>query len=175
MLVESIRWKVEPFEVEKIKLKSESDSDVTIGPYGELKEVPAIKDGEYYYQSYHPPSSRTRLLAPIKANGNISIKEALMEMKEDKNLEFISPAVSDHVHFQSISEEGERLNIKLTHGEWKDEQEVLTTVDSILMTARQFGFEEVVFNGVQFQPFPAYDLSEPIKVPEQINSIIINK
>ncbi|MGI8315399.1 hypothetical protein [Halobacillus mangrovi] len=175
MLSESIRWKVEPYGVETIKLETSSGKAVQLGPYGKMDELNPINNGEYYYQTYKVPDSSTEFLVPIKLDEGRTISEALIEMKQEKNLKFVSSPVPAHVKFSSISEREGELIVEISHEEWSNEKEVTTVIEAILMTAKQFGYESVQFDGIKPEGFLGYDLDEPIEVPERINLIIISE
>ncbi|ARI77214.1 hypothetical protein [Halobacillus mangrovi] len=175
MLTESIRWKVEAYSVETIKLESTSGGAVHIGPYGEINELTPINNGEYYYQLYKTPDSPTEFLVPLKLDEGRTILEALMEMKKEKHLNYVSPPVPAHVKFSSVSEREGQLLVEVSHGKWSNEREVTTMIEAILMTAKQFGYENVQLDGIKLAGFSAYNLEEPIGVPERMNTITISE
>ncbi|MYL48425.1 hypothetical protein GLV98_02975 [Halobacillus litoralis] len=171
-IIESIRWDLEKFQLEKISLQTESGNPVGLGSYGEMSEVPVIQEGEYIFQLYQYEGSSERFLAPISVDGSPTFQDALSLMKEKGRGLYVSPAIPEHVQFTSTTEEDALVNVNLQHEAWASEQQLLTMIEAILVTAGHFGFEKVKFNGMNVREFSTYDLEEPIEVPERINPIV---
>ncbi|WP_406944058.1 hypothetical protein ACJA3J_11535 [Halobacillus sp. SY10] len=171
-IVESIRWDLENFQLEEIFVQTESGNPVNLGSYGEMSEVPVIQQREYIFQLYQYEGSSERLLAPISVDGSPTFQDALSLMKEKGRGLFVSPAVPEHVQFTSTTVDEGIVNINLQHESWASEQQLLTMVEAILVTAGQFGFEKVKFTGINVREFSTYDLEEPIDVPDRINPVV---
>ncbi|MBX0356179.1 hypothetical protein [Halobacillus sp. Nhm2S1] len=170
-IVESIRWDLENFNLDEIIVQTESGNPVSLGSYGEISEVPVIQQGEYIFQLYQYEDSPERLLAPISVDGSPTFQDALSMMKERGRGLYVSPAVPEHVQFNTVTADEGVVSINLQHESWAGEQQLLTMVEAILATAGQFGFEKVKFNGVNVSKFSTYDLEEPIDVPQGINPV----
>ncbi|MGP4060125.1 hypothetical protein [Halobacillus sp. H74] len=170
-IVDSIRWELEAYEVTTIEVQSESGAPVSLGNYGEVEELPVINEGEYYYKVYQYEDAAERFLVPIPAAQTISFKDALAKMKEKGDGLYVTPAVPDHVKFSSINENEGLVTIQIEHQAWASEQQLLTMVEAVLATAKQFGYEEVSFEGINVRRFSSYDLDNPIPVPSAVNPI----
>ncbi|MBN9653116.1 hypothetical protein J0K78_02470 [Halobacillus sp. GSS1] len=171
-IIESIRWDLENFQLQEISVQTESGGPVNLGSYGEISEIPVIQQGEYIFQLYQYEDSSERFLAPISVEGSPTFREALSLMQEKGKGLYISPAVPEHVQFTSTTIDQGIMNIQVQHESWASEQQLLTMVEAILVTAGQFGFERVKFNGMNVSEFSTYDLEEPIDVPGRINPVM---
>ncbi|MEC3884704.1 hypothetical protein VKA52_13305 [Halobacillus sp. HZG1] len=171
-IIESIRWDLENFQLQEISVQTDSGDPVNLGSYGEISEVPVIQQGEYIFQLYQYEASSERFLAPISVEDSLTFREALSLMKEKGKGLYVSPAVPEHVQFTSTTIDQGIMNIQVEHESWASEQQLLTMVEAILVTAGQFGFERVKFNGMNVSEFSTYDLKEPIDVPEIMNPVM---
>lgn len=168
-IVQSLRWRMEFSQIDSIKVQTENGDAVSLGNYGDVDQLPAIQQGRYYYQLYE--NKGYNYLVPVSINGDSSIESALQLMKIDRNSTI--SAIPAHVNFESVKQDVERLLIQINHGEWSNSQQRLTAIESVLMTARQFGYEEVLFTGMEMETDTnsVYDFSTPIQVPEIVNPI----
>ncbi|SFK01434.1 hypothetical protein SAMN04487936_106147 [Halobacillus dabanensis] len=173
-IIESIRWDLAHLETDTIMIQTESGAPVPLGNYGEMTEIPAIKNGEYVFKLYQYEGSDEQLLAPVAVEASPSFLEALHLMKESGQALYVKPAIPSHVQFTEVSTEEGLVTINVDHQAWASEQQLLTMVEAILATAEQFGFHAVQFEGINVREFSPYNLDEPIAVPEKINPMIIN-
>lgn len=173
-IIESIRWDLAYLDTDNIRIQTESGAPVSLGNYGEVTEIPAIKDGEYVFKMYQYEGAAERLLAPVAVEGSPSFLEALEIMKESDQALHVSPVIPSHVQFSEISTEEGFVTINVDHQAWASEQQLLTMIEAILASAEQFGYQTVQFEGINVREFSPYNLDEPIAVPEKINPIKLN-
>lgn len=170
-IIESVRWELHDRSIKTIDIRTSSGEAVPLGNYGEMKEIPVIKNEEYIFKIYQYEESEVSFLVPIAVDGDPSFRQAL-EMMQDKGEEmYVTPAIPSHVQFPSVSESDEGVIVEVEHSAWASEQQLLTMIEAVLATAGQFGYDEVHFEGINVRTFSAYDLNGPIRVPSKINPI----
>lgn len=174
VIIESIRWDLAYLETDTIMIQTESGDPVSLGNYGEMTEVPAIKDGEYVFKLYQHEGSDEQLLAPVAVEASPPFLEALNRMKDSGQALYVKPAIPSHVQFSEVSTEEGLVTINVEHQAWASEQQLLTMIEAILATAEQFGYHTVQFEGINVREFSPYNLDKPIAVPEKINPVTIN-
>ncbi|MGP4070278.1 hypothetical protein [Halobacillus sp. B29] len=175
IISESIRWKLYPYEVKNIKLQTESGSPVVLGNLGKIETLPVVEQNRYYYQIYSDQGSERQFLVPIKAERELSIQEALNRMKEKHTSNNVDSAVPNHVTFSSVAVEGSVLTMTVEHESWASDQQLMMMIDAVLATAKNFGFNEVIFDNINHEINSFYNLNEPIPVPTFINPIDMNE
>ncbi|MBA2173834.1 hypothetical protein H0266_02870 [Halobacillus locisalis] len=162
----SIQWRAAAYDADSIRLRTKEGEPVNLGNFGEIEEISPIAEGRYIYHIFTSTTGE-RFLVPVAFNG--SFEEAVENMKEDRPA--TKAPVPDHVSFSSIERMGNAVQINLTHNEWKDPQERITAVEAILMTAKQYGFEHVLFTGISPREDSIYNYQQQIEVPNSINPL----
>ncbi|RYG73635.1 hypothetical protein EU245_05920 [Lentibacillus lipolyticus] len=155
-----------PYQVEKVVFTEK----ITIGKIGTVKELP-LRHRKMVYKSYQSDEGNRSFLIEVPMNEQADFTAAITEMKKDEKGFHVSGTVPEAADL-SVTVEGEELRISfdteepVPHG-----QELVTMIDAILMTAKNFGYEQVFFpNAGQEQAGP-YDLTKPINVPRGANPI----
>lgn len=165
-IVRAIQWRAWAYGVDEINVSTTEGNSVNLGNRGEINQLSTIEAERFLYQVF--TSTRgVRFLVPVSFKG--SITEALSEMKVDRVS--TSPAVPEHLTFEEVEDQDKRLLVRVNHEPWHDPQERVTAVEAILLTAKQYGFEEVKLEGINPTRDSEYDYSKPIQVPEMINPI----
>ncbi|MCP8616733.1 hypothetical protein [Salirhabdus salicampi] len=110
-------------------------------------------------------------LIPLEGPNNGDIDQALEMMREDEDLPYVYEAIPNGIEFDSVEENEDVLTIQLKN-HVNEEEKMVTMIDAVLMTAKSFGFEKVLFDSdINGQSFGPYDLSKEITVPHGINFI----
>ncbi|RWZ60229.1 hypothetical protein EQV77_02755 [Halobacillus fulvus] len=165
-LVESIQWRLYYEGVDQIRLQTESGAPVSLGNYGELEELPVIDEGIYIYRLYESPSTQSRYMIPVQTSAT-SFEEAIQQLQENQD-STIAPVPAN----LSVSATGNNntVQIKIDGEEWDSDQSKLTAIEAILLTAKQFGYSEVEFEGVEgLERY--FDLDRPVSVPDYVNPV----
>ncbi|MCA0982984.1 hypothetical protein LCL89_02865 [Halobacillus yeomjeoni] len=170
MLVETIRWKLQPENLTQISIRTKNGSKVDLGNYGMLDQLKPIDNKKYAYVIYQFSQDKRRFLAPVELKIG-SIEQALNEMKVDRSEKYLSSSVPAHVTFTQITSDGDTLVLDFEHEQWKNDQQLLTMVEAILMTAKIHGYSQVSFEPLENR-IGFYDLSGLVEVPNAANPIM---
>ena len=150
-----------PLGIEKAVFKNGAD----LGSIGFIKEMVLYQD-EALYKLYN-----NEFLIPVPTSKELSIEEAIVEMSQNKPEFNVSRTIPDDVQLE-VQSSGSLLELTFADEQvLLDNQDILTMVEAILMTAKSFGFEEVQFQNSPLQQVSEYNLSKPISVPSAANPV----
>lgn len=171
MFLQSVTETVRYLGFKKIEFTVEGKPGVELGNYGLIKELNITEANEKYYLVYkHETKS---FLIPIKASTN-SIEEAINEMYTGKDIEELEPPLLGEISIDDIesSDESGLLTINFTNETTLPQtEEAVLMVEAILLTAKEFGFEQVQFNFTGIPTLGDYNFLSPIDVPAAPNPI----
>ncbi|MFC7320732.1 hypothetical protein [Halobacillus campisalis] len=167
--IESIRWTLAPYKVNSIRIKNESGEGIPFHPGGEIDSIDPIKEGEYAFQLYN--GSSRNFLIPFASEANGGFENVLSEMKKIQPTEQTHPAIFKGLRFLSVEEMGKTIALEFDIEGSADREELNTSVEAILVTARQFGFDSVKFEHEKLLMLGSYDISSELDVPEYMNPV----
>ncbi|WP_079530160.1 GerMN domain-containing protein [Halobacillus hunanensis] len=170
-IVNSIKWSVEPYNVEEISIQTEDGSQVSLGSYGKLSSLSVIEEGSFIFKVFKPSSSDTSFFVPVSIKNESTISTALKELKKDEKDPKVDSPLPPEVTVQSAHEEGNELIVELNHPESVDKQKMLTAIESILMTAQHFGYDRVEFENTSIGKLGPYELSKTVETPKGLNPV----
>ncbi|MFC7060489.1 hypothetical protein [Halobacillus seohaensis] len=166
-IMESLRWSVEPYQVEEIQVETEGGEPVSFGNYGEVSTIDPIEENRYVYQLYM--SNDREYLVPIDLGEKLSFEEALEEMKNFEESESVQPAIPQEMDIEVKEIESEIVVLQMSvNGSIKD-RKLTSSLEAILASAKQFGYESIQFENVN--GLEDLNFSEPVPVPESVNPI----
>ncbi|WP_077326748.1 hypothetical protein [Virgibacillus siamensis] len=144
---------------------------ISLGPIGTVKELKVSQERKAAYKLYKPGHSGRSFLVPVTLDKGNGIKSAINKMKQNRKKFNIYSTIPDVVE---VSVQGNNRVLEVTFsGDLKQNQENLTMIEAILMTAGSYGFEQVQFQNTGIQLLGVYNLSEPINVPTGANPVKI--
>lgn len=156
-----------PYQIDKVVFEEEID----LGSIGNISELDLQKSEKEMYKVFQANQEQRKFLVPIHVEEDVTIEEALEDMRSGQESFHIYPAISEDVHF-SITTSDQELILNLDKDlVFEDEQEATVMIEAILMTAKSFGYESVTFNNTSIDQVGPYQLSKSIEVPEAINPI----
>ncbi len=156
-----------PYQIEKVIFGEELD----LGSIGVVSELPLQDQEKVNYKIFQADQQYRKFLVPAKVEDNVTIEEAIQDMKKGQASFNIYPTIPEDVQF-SFTTVGEELIITLDHDQvFANEQKATIMIEAILMTAKSFGYELVTFNETSVDQVGPYRLSEPLTIPEAINPI----
>ncbi|UOQ93617.1 hypothetical protein MUO14_00985 [Halobacillus shinanisalinarum] len=170
-IVDSIKWAVEPYNIDNISLQTEDGAPVSLGSYGEVTSLSSIKEGSFIFKVLKPSSKDTSFFVPISITKGLSISDALKELKKDEENPEVNAPIPSEVKIQSSREEGDKLVVELNDPKHVEKQEMLTGVESILITARHFGYNQVIFENTSVGKLGPYELNGSIETPKGLNPV----
>lgn len=116
-----------------------------------------------------------RFLIPIPQEDQTPIDDALNEMKYNRKTYNIYATIPDNIDFSIDSSESKLIiNFKVVAG-LGDNQETITMIEAILMTAKSYDYEAVDFENLPTDQIGSYNVSTPLKVPEAINPVYLQE
>ncbi|WP_163526261.1 GerMN domain-containing protein [Halobacillus ihumii] len=170
-IVNSIKWSVEPYNVENISIQTEDGSPVSLGSYGKVSSLSVIEEGSFIFKVFKPSSSDSSFFVPISIKNESTISTALKELKKDEKDPEVDSPLPPEVTIQSAHEEGNELIVELNNPKSVDKQQMLTAIESILMTAQHFGYDRVEFENTSIGKLGPYELSKTVETPKALNPV----
>ncbi|MCA0970307.1 hypothetical protein LCM20_06880 [Halobacillus litoralis] len=165
-IVRSIQWRAEANSAIRINVSTEEGGPVNLGNRGEVTQLSTIESSSYVYHLF-TSTTGVQFLVPVPFEG--TIEEALESLKRDQSN--TSAPVPPHLVFEQIDTTDDILNLTVSHDSWRVDQNRMTAVEAILMTAKQYGFEEVQFQGITPSEDAEFDYTKPIPVPGNVNPL----
>ncbi len=167
IFIMSLKEMFNPLEVTSIKLKKDGEPGVNLGNNAGLEEIDIY--GESLYKLYTPQNG-PKLFISIPNSQGLTVEEALNELKVDEPTFTIEGTIPKEVEIIDVKPDGELLEVNFNVANTIDgEQQMLTMIESILMTSKQFGFTQIKFNNLPDSEVGKYDLTKPISVPYSVN------
>lgn len=120
-----------------------------------------------FYKVYQYQNSEKKWLIPVYNSDVETIEQALEEMKKDEEAYHIHKTIPSDTKINTSSIDG-ILEVRVESSELLIPTDQTIFLESILATAKEFGFNAVRFY-VNFDNATDYNLSEPIEVPDYIN------
>lgn len=158
-----------PYQINKAVFSQQ----VKLGPTGKVKEL-SLKSSRVIYKRYQLSEDKRNFLVQIPVDGQRDIKTALTEMRKAEESYNVYQSIPDYIDF-SVETDDEQLKLNFTDKNMVlNNQETITMIEAILMTAKSYGYQEVLFTNYANENIGPYNLSEPIKVPDGVNPIRVD-
>lgn len=155
-----------PYQINKVVFSQQ----VNLGQIGNVKELPLITT-RAIYKRYQMSVKKREFLVKIPVDKQTNIEEALIEMQKDEKKFNVYQSIPNNIEF-SIDPEGKLLHLSFVDKDAvSNNRSSIMMIESILMTAKSFGYQEVSFENAPYEAIGPYNLTEPIKVPQGVNPI----
>lgn len=155
-----------PIGIEKVIFDSVPDKEIVLGPFGDIDELNLNKDKS----SYKLYNDSYFISIP---HDELSIEDAILNLKEDQSEFNVHHTIPDEINFNVVSENN-KLSLEYSGpSELHDLQAIVTMIESILTTAKSYGYEYVNFKNMPLEQVGNYLLTDEIKVPIAVNPINI--
>ncbi|WP_262417742.1 sugar dehydratase [Bacillus sp. YC2] len=168
MLKETLTWS--PYE--RIKVTNiQNGAGLEFGKsYGISTEIPVPKKKNRAYFSYHDDLGQEYLIPSEQTYD--SVKKAIDGMKTDRGSHTAGVIDADSIASVSESENHQRLRIQFSgkHAA-EDSLKGILMIEGLLLTAKEFGFSEVLFAHTRAKKIGEYDVTKPVPVPVAPNPI----
>ncbi|USK32373.1 hypothetical protein LIT25_17435 [Bacillus sp. F19] len=163
---ESFRWQ----GVEEAEYYKNGEKGIELGAYGFQEGMKLDKFKRKAYFLYQESIEAPKLLAPsLLPFENLS--EALSAMKDNGTLG-LKPVIEKTVVIKEIEEKNHNVTIEFTDESTIDDNETDTLMlEAILMTAKEFGYENVKFEGINVDRVGEMDVTEAVPVPFSPNPV----
>jgi hypothetical protein len=167
---DSIAFTLEGSGYEKMTLQKEDGTVPLFSHIGEISEIPKAGSSNKGYYKYSLPNGDTYLVPGEEEHKNIS--DALEGMKMSSN-SLYEPLIPEKLNLEASSENN---LLTISFGEMLKLNEEIDPLfaDALLLTAKEFGYEEVLFKNIEGTAWNGFDFSEPIPVPVSPNKKIMN-
>lgn len=151
--------------VNKIWLKTNGQPGIEFGNTGVLDELYISANRNRAYFLYYPDGSDIPLMAPIN-NEHTDIQSALEAMKTDQSELGLKASLGSSFSFKEVDVKDDKLVITFDdHTKIADDLPTLYSFEAILLTAKEFGLQSVVFMNSPISQLGPFDLTQEIKVP----------
>ncbi|MDR0138555.1 hypothetical protein RFW18_12440 [Metabacillus idriensis] len=167
---ESFRWQ----GIEEAEYFKNGEKGIELGAYGfqEGMKLSTLKRKAYFL--YQESIEAPKLLAPSLLPFN-KLSEALSAMKGNGTLG-LKPVIEKTVVIKDIEETKDDVTIEFTAESTIDNNETDTLMlEAILMTAKEFGYESVKFEGLNVDRVGEMDLTDAVPVPFSPNPVELNE
>ncbi|GAA0599661.1 hypothetical protein GCM10009001_14970 [Virgibacillus siamensis] len=154
-----------PLQIRKVVFTSK----VNLGPIGNVNEVKINELHHSAYKVFNSAQSDHRFLIPVNTGDQTEITAAFDEMKQTEQELQLQPTIPENIQF-SIRQKGDLLQLTFTDN-IPENQESMTMIEAILMTAKSFGYKQVEFKNTGIRDIGFYHLMDPIRVPAGANPI----
>lgn len=163
-----------PYGIDQVIFDHPSKELVSLGDIGEVSELVLTQPTQANYKMYDDEASDQDLLVPIQQDA-ISFTDAIEDLKQGDEDYSIQSTIPDFVDVSVVCEEDQCTIDFNETGEGLTDQEMIIAIESILMTAKSYGYSHIQFNGLPYKSIGGYDLTEAIEVPIGVNPVHINE
>ncbi|ALC81448.1 MULTISPECIES: hypothetical protein [Bacillus] len=166
LLKETMKWS--PYDRVQIKGNASVAGDLL----GGMEEIEKIQEKNAYLK--YETDSGERYLMPTEQSFN-TVEEAFDSMKIAFGAEQIKPLMPDGLSIESVQSEGHELIVNFSDTkEQIQPADELAMLEGIMLTAKEFGYQQVLFTNLSKTRIGSYDVTKPIDVPAAPNPIKIN-
>ncbi|WP_277673663.1 hypothetical protein [Piscibacillus halophilus] len=152
---------------ESVELQDQEGESLDLPHAGSIEEY-TFKEQKALYKLYQSNTGDS-YWGKKYLEQNTTIIDALNELKNEEEFGPIEPPIPGDINFEII-EQGELLEVILeSELELGNNLSTQRMIESILLTAKTFGFREVQFLNIEMDSVGPYDLTNPIEVPKYIN------
>ncbi|MDL4840765.1 hypothetical protein [Aquibacillus rhizosphaerae] len=168
MFVKVLSTMFTPLQIEEIIVESDQLSESQFGPLDvEDNRLPLINEEKLGYKVYQFSNNHPELLVPTYRNFD-TIEEALAEMQKSEPEFNLKAAIPNDTSYTLEGIENQ-LTITFTDSEqFGNNQITVNMIESILMTAKSYGFTEVQFQ-LPIDHVGEYTFDAPIQIPIAVN------
>lgn len=166
-IIETFRW----LNYKKAKLYTNNKEGIEFGNTGPKKDIEVKRENNKAYFLYQFDEQTSKLLVP-SPDPYASIDSALKAMKKGIEERNLKPTIMNIMTTIRTKEDGEQLEIEFNKGiVFEDNEPTIIMLESILLTAKEFGYKTVHFKGMNIEKVGVMDVTKPIEVPFSPNPI----
>lgn len=158
-----------PYGIDQAIFRSDAGIGVELGPYGLITEMNLVMPVANY-KRYEVEAFNQTFLIPIPQD-EASLEEALHDLKIRDEAFDVYETIPEEIEFTVSTTEDQVIVEFEPFKEPYFEQELMLMIESILLTAKSYGYESVSFRQLMVDQIGPYQLTEPIHVPLAANPI----
>lgn len=154
--------------LKKIKFTTNGKPGIELGNWHQ-KELKIQQQKNHAFFFYYSEGNEIPYLVPsIETYKNINT--ALESMKKDQSLLGLKSSLLPALPINKVSIEEKTLMVKINEdASIQDDQTTINAYESLLLTAKEFGFEKVMITNSPVKNIGPFDLSKENKVPRAPN------
>lgn len=164
VLKETFRWQ----NYKKVRLFTNEKQHVPSEHFVSEFQIKKLLKKAYFL--FFPKNSSNPLLVPSK-NEYETIEDAMNAMQKGKE-DGLEPSINNSVKIKQLKKDDELLTVTFDNAsKMKNTEHTEVMLEAILMTAKEFGFKKVKFEGFDAKKIGNIDISKPVEVPFSPNFI----
>jgi hypothetical protein len=161
-------------DLQKITFSTNGSPGIILGNYGEVSELkkPETKKRSYYL--FNPNNQNSPFIVPGIEEFS-DIRTALESMRVGNETYGLNPSIPAEFAFDINDNSQELLSLTFTgeNIQLTDESKFVYCIESILLTAKEFGFKSVKFENSPLAQVGRFNLENELKVPAAPNKVIL--
>ncbi|WP_113928693.1 hypothetical protein [Bacillus sp. P14.5] len=167
---DSIAFSLNGSGYEKMNLQNEDGTVPSFSHMGEISEIPKAGYSKNGYFKYSLPNGESYLISG--ENEYMSFNEALEGMKSSST-SLYETLIPEDIQFE-VTLDHNLAAISFEEPLLLNEEIDPLFADAILLTAREFGYDEVLFKNIENTTWNGFDFTKPISVPLSPNKKVLN-
>jgi hypothetical protein len=169
-IIETFRW----LDYRNAKLYTNDKEGIEFGQTGHMKDLVLKKETKKAYFLYQFDKESLKLLVPSPDQYE-SVSSAFEAMKKGLEERSLKPTIMNNITMINVKKNGDMLDIEFNQDvEFENSEPTIIMLESILLTAKEFGYKTVQFNGINIDKIGVMDVTKPIEVPFSPNLIEAN-
>lgn len=151
--------------VKSVKLFTNHEPGIEFGNTGLMKELDIEADRNHAYLFYFPKNQEQPYLVPTLETYK-DIKDAMKAMKEDRPEYGLKKSMFLEVQEENLSIQNNTLFLSMEkNSKIEDDKLTLSSFEAILLTAKEFGLDQVIVKDAPVKQIGPFNLSMENKVP----------
>jgi hypothetical protein len=161
-------------DLQKITFSTNGSPGIMLGNYGEVSELKKPESKKRSYYLFNPNNQNSPFIVPGIEEFS-DIRTALESMRVGNETYGLNPSIPAEFAFDINDNSKELLSLTFTGGniQLTDESKFVYCIESILLTAKEFGFKFVKFENSPFSQVGRFNLENELKVPVAPNKVIL--
>jgi hypothetical protein len=166
-IIETLRW----YDYKTAKLFTDEKEGIYFSQTGLKKELVVRKESKKAYFLYQYDEQTRKLLVPSPTHYD-SIDSAIKAMKQGVEERKLKPTIRNNISIIKTKNSGKQLVVEFDKtANFQNNEQTIIMLESILLTAKEFGYQTVRFNGINLDKVGIMDVTKPIEVPFSPNPI----
>ncbi|HHY71656.1 MAG TPA: hypothetical protein GX497_00205 [Bacillus bacterium] len=173
IFLETVKLTAKQLGYEAVEFRTEGKLGIMLGNYGELTELNLKKNqtkGIYFV--LQPNGHAQKFLVPIQMDVDFSDAIAAMKLPIELDTEQIILPIRAEINFKRITLNKEKNEAIIEFAEGTplaNDENSLLMIEAILMTAKEYGVQSVLFINASQNIIGPFNLLEPISIPLAVN------
>ncbi|MDC3413087.1 hypothetical protein NC797_09930 [Aquibacillus sp. 3ASR75-11] len=170
LYVDLLSYMFTPLKVSKVKIEQTGNETANFGMYGNVNEIELEPLGKQSYFVYQVSENKPQFLVAVPQDKESTLEEALQFMQVPVDTPNISPSIQKEMLFTvETYDQMKRAKITVSNQtKLRNNQTSLNMIESIMMTAKSYGYETVTFD-LPIQKIGPYEFTEELPVPVAAN------